>query len=159
MEKNAELFGEFCISKLEKIAEVPKLYPLSRTFLKIEIPIFRHLILEDTPYSRHPQMPLTHDSGHFDYGTHYYSIWALPSPTLAGRQGKQLCAFLLVQGNPRHSVKGCPDADASSVLSLDSIPAPPVAARCTPSSFGSFAAIGTGGGLGTINGYSPVTQN
>ena len=73
----------------EEETEETKLYPLSRTFLKIEIPIFRHLILEDTPYSRHPQMPLTHDSGHFDYGTHYYSIWALPSPTLAGRQHTQ----------------------------------------------------------------------
>lgn len=50
-----------------------KLYPLSRTFLKIEILIFRHLSLEDTPYNRHPQMPLTHDFGHFDYGTHCYS--------------------------------------------------------------------------------------
>ena len=47
-----------------------------------------------------------------------------PNPPLVGEAGKQLLAAFYLQGDPCHSVKGCPDADASSVLSLDSIPAP-----------------------------------
>ena len=47
-----------------------------------------------------------------------------PDPPLVGEAGKQHLAAFYLQGAPCHSVKGCPDADASSVLSLDSIPAP-----------------------------------
>ena len=49
---------------------------------------------------------------------------ALPGPALAGRQERDVMSLSIKQGDPCHSVKGCPDADASSVLSLDSIPDP-----------------------------------
>ena len=50
--------------------------------------------------------------------------WALPRP--APRRGgkKGTLSISAEQGIPCHSVKCCPDAGASSVLSLDSIPAP-----------------------------------
>ena len=49
--------------------------------------------------------------------------WALPrpAPRRGGRKGT--VSLSAEQGIPCHSVKGCPDAEASSVLSLDSIPA------------------------------------
>ena len=49
---------------------------------------------------------------------------ALPGPALAGRQERDALSLSIRQGDPCHFVKGCPDADASSVLSLDSITAP-----------------------------------
>ena len=136
-----------------------KLYPLSRTFLKIEVPIFRQLNFMNTQCPRHSQMSLAHSFGHIDYGTRFYSYLGAAQTHPRRKAGKAVFCFPCKQDDPCHSVKGCPDAEASSVLSLDSVPAPFAAFRYAPSSFGSFAAAGTGGGFGTFNGYVPVIQN
>ena len=136
-----------------------KLYPLSRTFLKIEVPIFRQLNFMNTQCPRHSQMSLAHSFGHIDYGTRFYSYLGAAQTRPRRKAGKAVFCFPCKQDDPCHSVKGCPDAEASSVLSLDSVPAPFAAFRYAPSSFGSFAAAGTGGGFGTFNGYVPVIQN
>lgn len=92
----------------EPVSRSCKLYPLSRTFLKIEIPIFRHLILEDTLYSRHPQMPLTHDFGHFDYGTHYYSYLGFAQTHPRREAGKAAVCFPACSGQSASLRQGLP---------------------------------------------------
>ena len=68
-----------------------------------------------------------------------------PDPSLAGRAGKgTVSSFPFQKGFSCHSVKGCPDACASSVLSLDSVPA--------PNSDASFTDIGIEGMFGTFSG-------
>ena len=53
-----------------------------------------------------------------------------------------------VKGDPCHAVNCCPDAYASSVLSVDSVPA--------PSSDTGFCAVGGDGGSPMLIGYTPV---
>lgn len=74
------------------------------------------------------------------------TICVLP---LAGEAAQQRCfAAGAVEGDPCHYVNCCPDAYASSVLSVDSVPA--------PSSDTGFCAAGGDGGASILTGYTPV---
>jgi len=123
-----------------------KLYPLSRTLLKLEVPVFGH-----------PQKcfcPV--------YWTVRFLILVLVNSYLGSAQtsprreaGKGASPFLQEQSDPCHSVKGCPSAlYAAGVLSLDSVPAPDSVAISTaaPSSSGFFSMVGTGGAAIALSG-------